>query len=453
MPTVTPGSLIPLAQGAAAALRESKGTVTVFEATTAGLVQAALQTVPGASGYTTCGGITYHTSRATPLLGRDMSSPKPSNSEEYMNAKKTLTAGIAKRMRGEVGAVWSVSESGACGPTFNVPDMAAGFTVVSVCGPIERSVLVRSSHARREENMWGFAKAALDLLQECVREHMSGGNAAAEETQVLKAKEDRYGGVEIEVTVSDPATAGPHTLRRALESAVEGWKAAGKRGLWLRIPLGWAEMAAGARDAGFALHHAKPDYLLMTRWLPQDVPSPLPLFAFTQIGVGGVVINRSGQVLMVQERVSPTPQFQGSWKLPGGLADPGEDFADTVAREVREETGVECKLVGVVSLRHTHGLRFGQGDLYVLVKLIADSDALKIDYGELLDAKWMSPDQIQALVVPAGQSLDGKVSEANGKMIHNALHGSLILGTPLPSSRSPRPAMLYTAPSPASSNL
>eukprot|EP00961_Rhodomonas_salina_P263782 3565254-Rhodomonas_salina.1 len=55
-------------------------------------------------------------------------------------------------------------------------------------------------------------------------------------------------------------------------------------------------MAAGARDAGFALHHAKPDYLLMTRWLPQDVPSPLPLFAFTQIGVGGVVINRSGQV-------------------------------------------------------------------------------------------------------------------------------------------------------------
>ena len=42
---------------------------------------------------------------------------------------------------------------------------------------------------------------------------------------------------------------------------------------------------------------------------------------------------------MVQERVSPNPRMQGSWKLPGGLAEPGEEFAQTVAREVREETG------------------------------------------------------------------------------------------------------------------
>ena len=27
--------------------------------------------------------------------------------------------------------------------------------------------------------------------------------------------------------------------------------------------------------------------------------------------------------------------FQGSWKLPGGLADRGEHLGDTVAREVR----------------------------------------------------------------------------------------------------------------------
>jgi 8-oxo-dGTP pyrophosphatase MutT (NUDIX family) len=58
---------------------------------------------------------------------------------------------------------------------------------------------------------------------------------------------------------------------------------------------------------------------------------------------------------MVQERVSPNPRMQGSWKLPGGLAEPGEEFAQTVAREVREETGVVAELDGVVSLRHAHG--------------------------------------------------------------------------------------------------
>ena len=59
-----------------------------------------------------------------------------------------------------------------------------------------------------------------------------------------------------------------------------------------------------------------------------------------RVQVGGVVVNSLDEVLMVQERVSPLPLFQGSWKLPGGLADPGEDFATTVRREVIEETGV-----------------------------------------------------------------------------------------------------------------
>merc|ERR1712226_893348 len=103
-----------------------------------------------------------------------------------------------------------------------------------------------------------------------------------------------------------------------------------------------------------------------------------PSYAFTQIGVGGVVLNSKNEVLMIVEKVSPLPQFQGSWKLPGGLADPGEDFTTTVLREVREETGVSGTLEGVVSLRHSHGFRFGQADIYVLVKVRANADAEEI---------------------------------------------------------------------------
>merc|ERR1712224_423597 len=188
---------------------------------------------------------------------------------------------------------------------------------------------------------------------------------------------------------------------------------------------GSAQFVGPAVAQGFAFHHAKPEYVLLTQWLP-ETPSPLPKYGFTQIGVGGVVVNRSDEVLMVVEKVSPLPQFQGTWKLPGGLADPGEDFADTVAREVREETGVTSTLVGVASLRHSHGFRFGQGDIYVLVKLLAEKDDITIDPNELLDAQWMSKEKIQSLVTGASESLDGKVSENNWKMINNALTGSLI---------------------------
>ena len=139
--------------------------------------------------------------------------------------------------------------------------------------------------------------------------------------------------------------------------------------------------------------------------------------------------------------------MQGSWKLPGGLADPGEDFAATVAREVYEETGVEAELDGIVSLRHSHGRRFGQGDLYVVVRLKAtNSDApLRVDPAELADAKWMGREVIDALKeLPAdkGKPMEGKVSIANHEMICSALEGPLIEGTQIPNSKGVA-TMLY----------
>jgi hypothetical protein len=38
-------------------------------------------------------------------------------------------------------------------------------------------------------------------------------------------------------------------------------------------------------------------------------------YAFTMIGVGGVVLNERGEVLLVQERFSPSARMQGSWKV------------------------------------------------------------------------------------------------------------------------------------------
>jgi len=53
---------------------------------------------------------------------------------------------------------------------------------------------------------------------------------------------------------------------------------------------------------------------------------------------------------------------------------------------VFEETGVRGQEEGLVTLRHSHGYRFGQGDVYVTVKLRAASDELTIDPVEIAAA-------------------------------------------------------------------
>jgi len=261
-------------------------------------------------------------------------------------------------------------------------------------------------------------------------------------TTLLVPREDRYGGVEVDVpeAVDGAAVA---AFEADLRQGLAEWQAAGKGGVWLKVPLSSASCVGVAARLGFVFHHAKQEYVLLTRWL-KDTPSPLPQYGFTQIGVGGVVVNSRSEVLMVQERVSPLPKFQGSWKLPGGLADPGEHFAETVAREVQEETGITGTLEGLVSLRHSHGFRFGQGDLYVVVKLRATNEDIALSE-ELLRAEWMSREKIKSLVAEVGEPLDQKVTPNNWAIISNALDGALIRGTEQPNSRGGRNSLFYTA--------
>ncbi|MHB8628167.1 MAG: NUDIX hydrolase [Aggregatilineales bacterium] len=61
-------------------------------------------------------------------------------------------------------------------------------------------------------------------------------------------------------------------------------------------------------------------------------------------GAAAVVLNERGEVLLQQRR------DDGRWGLPGGAIEPGEDPADTIVREVWEETGLHVvpeRIVGV----------------------------------------------------------------------------------------------------------
>ncbi len=62
------------------------------------------------------------------------------------------------------------------------------------------------------------------------------------------------------------------------------------------------------------------------------------------VGVGAVVI-RDGQVLLVQRAQEP---LSGKWTLPGGAVELGETLVEAVVRELREETGLEVRVLELV---------------------------------------------------------------------------------------------------------
>src|SRR5208337_1183598 len=64
------------------------------------------------------------------------------------------------------------------------------------------------------------------------------------------------------------------------------------------------------------------------------------------VGVGAVIVYQD-RVLLVRRATEP---LKGRWTLPGGMLELGETLAQGVAREVREETGLEVEVVELVEI-------------------------------------------------------------------------------------------------------
>jgi len=61
----------------------------------------------------------------------------------------------------------------------------------------------------------------------------------------------------------------------------------------------------------------------------------------------GVVVWKDDKVLVVRRGKPPR---DGQWSIPGGGQELGETVRETAVREVREETGLEIRLIGLVDV-------------------------------------------------------------------------------------------------------
>lgn len=86
----------------------------------------------------------------------------------------------------------------------------------------------------------------------------------------------------------------------------------------------------------------------------------------TPIPAVGVVCMRGDAVLLIRRG---TPPRLGEWSLPGGRIEPGERAIQAALRELREETGVEAEMLGLIDV--VDGLFPEHGRHYVLIDYAA----------------------------------------------------------------------------------
>lgn len=208
-------------------------------------------------------------------------------------------------------------------------------------------------------------------------------------TNILRYTEDRYDGAIVDFKQL-PSNDGDFTA--ALDASLAYWRANKKRGIWMKLPIQNASFIPIATARGFVFHHAENNYVMMTHWLG-DGESRLPQNASHQVGVGSVVIDDTGRLLLVQEKNGPL-KGAGVWKLPTGLSDPGEDIADAAMREVLEETGVKTEFVKLLCFRQAHNILFGKSDLFFVCVLRPLTKEVTHQEIELVAADWCTPETL-----------------------------------------------------------
>ncbi len=100
------------------------------------------------------------------------------------------------------------------------------------------------------------------------------------------------------------------------------------------------------------------------------------------------------RILLIQRKKEP---FKDLWALPGGFVEMDETLEQSVARELKEETGLDLKSFHQVGA-------FGQPDrdprdrvISIAFYTVIDHEAIAVAADDAKDARWFDTDQLPLL--------------------------------------------------------
>ncbi|PID64558.1 MAG: DNA mismatch repair protein MutT [Gammaproteobacteria bacterium] len=207
--------------------------------------------------------------------------------------------------------------------------------------------------------------------------------------RLLDASINRYRGC----WVSTELPADSSTFHTDLAHSLALWQADGIKVVWLTLNSARAALIPIAVTHGFDFHHVAGDAVILTKRLQSG--AIIPEFANHTIGVGGIVFNARGEILVVIEQHDKHTR-PGHWKFPGGAVDKGELIREAAIREVKEETGIIATFDQLVGLRHYHYGQFGTSNIYALCRLHAVNNTITPCPEEIFASKWISPEDYLA---------------------------------------------------------
>ena len=86
-----------------------------------------------------------------------------------------------------------------------------------------------------------------------------------------------------------------------------------------------------------------------------------------RVGLGVIIVNSDEKILIGKRKGSHAPYYS----IPGGKLDLGENFEESAAREIKEETGLDVHELEVIAVTNNLNTYRNEGVHYISIILLA----------------------------------------------------------------------------------